>query len=128
MRQCTHQVVTELIDALREFARQLFVGRGERQFGSGVNQIGYRLGLREVNASVEKCTARKFSRQGQAGSGLQQSIEYRLGREDAAVAGDLHHVLASKGAWRAHDSEEHLVHDAPFPHDVTVMNRVRPGG
>ena len=64
--ECVHHIIAEPVDALRKFAGKLFVGGGQREFGARMDQVRDGLGLREVNAAVEKRAAREFARLGQA--------------------------------------------------------------
>ena len=81
VRERVHQIVAELVDALRQFAGELFVGGGEREFRARMNQIGDGLGLREVNAAVEKGALGEFARLGQPRAVFQQRVEHQLGRQ-----------------------------------------------
>ena len=54
----------------------------------------------------------------------QHRVQHRLGRQQPAVAGDFHHVLAREGARRAHDREQHFVHIPPAAHHVAIENRM----
>ena len=42
MGEGEHQVIAQLIDPLRQFPGELFVGCGQRQFRAGVDEIAHR--------------------------------------------------------------------------------------
>src|ERR1035437_9954262 len=147
MREREHQVITKLVDALRKFSRELFVGGREREFRARMDQIGDGLGLREVNASVEKSAAGEFAGFGQPRAVGEQRVEDKLRGQNAAVTGNLHSVLAREGAWCAQDGEQHFINDLKIPltpalypaggkgvksffiaDDFAVLNRVRRRG
>ena len=82
VRQRLHQVVAQLVDALRQFAGELFVGGAQREFGARMNQVGDGLGLREVNAPVEKGAPGEFAGFGQARAVGQHGVEHELWRAE----------------------------------------------
>ena len=79
VRERVHQVVTQQIDALRKLAGKLLVGGAQREFGTGVDEIGDGLGLREVDAAVEKGALGKFARFGQSRAGGERGVEHQFG-------------------------------------------------
>ena len=58
----------------------------EREFGARVNQVGDRLGLRQVNAAVEKGAAREFARFGEPRAAGEQRVEDALLASGARLA------------------------------------------
>ena len=128
VRQREHQVVAQLVDAPRKFAGELFVGGGEREFRARMDQVRDGLGLREVNAAVEKGALGEFARLGQPRAGGEQRVEHQLGGQQSAVAGNFHRVLARECARGAQDGQENLVHHLPRADDFAELNRVRRRG
>src|SRR5439155_27298410 len=61
-----HQVIAQLVDPLRQLARELLVGRGQRQFRARVDQVGYRFGLGKVQPPIKKRALGEFARLGQS--------------------------------------------------------------
>ena len=128
VREREHEVVAKLIDALRKFAGKLFVGGGEREFGARVDQIRDGLGLREVNATVEKRAARELARFGQTRAVGEQRVEHEFCRQQSAVAGNFDRVFARECARRAQDGEQHFINDFFVANDFAELNCVRRRG
>ena len=127
VREHVHQVVTQLVDALREFAGELLVGGAQREIGPRVDEIGDRLGLREINASVQKGALGELARQGQSRPPVEHGVEHGLGGADAAVAADLDDILSGKRRRGFHHRNHHLVEPPFILDDVPVMQCVRLG-
>ena len=103
VRQRLHHLIAQLVDPLRKFAGELFVGRGQGQFRARADQVGHGFRLGEVQAPVEKRALGELARLSQARSVFQQRVQHQLRGQDASVAGDLDGVLAREGPGRAHD-------------------------
>ena len=93
-----------------------------------MNQVRDRFGLCQVDAAIEKCTAREFPGLGQSRAVRQRGIQHQFGRKNAAMTGDFHHVLARECARRAHHGDQHFINGFSVAHDVAELNRVRIGG
>ena len=128
MRERGDEAITKLIDLLRQLAGELFVGRRQGEIGPGVNEIRHRFGLREIQPAAQERPLRELARLGEARAAREHRIEHTLGSKQAAVAGDLHDVLAGKRAWRAHHGDQHLVDDALTPESMAILDRVRGRG
>ena len=63
------------IAANSEFAGELLVGGGECEFRARTDQVRHGLGLREVNASVQKGAPREFAGFGQARAIFEQRVQ-----------------------------------------------------
>ena len=103
MSQRFQEIVAQLVDALRQSAGELLVGRGQGQFRARADQVGHGFRLGEVQAPVEKRALGELARLSQARSVFQQRVQHQLRGQDASVAGDLDGVLAREGPGRAHD-------------------------
>ena len=125
VRQRVHQIVAKPVDALGKFAGELLVGGGEREFRARMDQIRHGLGLREINASVQKGAAREFAGLGQPRAVFEQRVEHQLRGQNTAVTGNLHRVLARERARRAQHGEQHFVNHLSAAHDFAVLDRVR---
>ncbi len=55
---------------------------------------------------------------------FQHRVQHQFGRQQAAVAGDFHHVLAGEGARGAHHGKQHFIHHPPLSNYFAVMQRV----
>ncbi len=128
VREREHQVVAELVDALGKFPGELFVGGREREFGARVNQIGNSLGLRQINATIQKCTLGEFARLGEPRAVGEQRVEHKLGGQQSAMAGNLDGVLARERARRAQDGEQHFVNHFFTSDNFAELNGVRRRG
>jgi hypothetical protein len=78
VREREHQFVTQLIDALGQFAGELFVRSTEGKFRPRVDQVRDGFSLREINATIEKRTLREFSWLRETSSFLDTGINYLL--------------------------------------------------
>ncbi len=128
VRQREHQVVAQLVDALRQFSGELFVGGGQRKFRARMNHVRHGLGLREVNAAVEKSALGEFARLGQPRAVCKSVSSTSLAGQQSAVAGNFDGVLARKRARRAQDGEQHFVNHFSVADDFAKLDRVRRRG
>ena len=109
------------MDFAAEFARQAAAGAFGRRFGAGIDQVGNRFGLGQVELVVQKGTLAELARLGHAQAGQQRRLRVvlcglrrflwmgRLGRHlqaagqqqlqhhGAAVGLQLQHVFAGEG-------------------------------
>lgn len=85
MRQRVHQVVAQLVDTPGQVARQLSVRRLQRQFRTGLDDLGHGLSLREIQPAVEKGAAREFPGLSRPRPGGQDGVQHGPGDEHAAV-------------------------------------------
>ncbi len=128
MRERLHHFIAQLIDALRQFSGELFIGGGERKFRARMDQIGHGLGLREIEPAIEKSAPREFAGLGQPRAIFQNRVEHEFRRQNAAMTGNLHGIFARERARRAQDGEQHFIHGFALPDDFAVMNCVRRRG
>jgi hypothetical protein len=63
------QRIAQCVDLVRERARERAAGAARRRLGAGVDQVGNRLGLRQVDLVVEKGPLGEFARLGHAQAG-----------------------------------------------------------
>lgn len=54
MRKGVQQIIAQLVDALAEFAGELFVGDVEREFRARMDHVQHRLGLCQIKPPVEE--------------------------------------------------------------------------
>jgi len=80
VRERVHQIIAELVNALRKFSSELLDAGGKREFRARMNQIGDGLGLGEVEPAVEECTAGKFAGFGQPRARFPKSRRARAWR------------------------------------------------
>ena len=90
-------------------------GGAEGEVGLGADEVHHGLRLGEVHLAVEEGAAGEFAGLGERGAAGEEEIEDAAGDEDAAVALDLHHVLAGIARGGAMDGEEDLVEHAGRP-------------
>ncbi len=128
VREGLDEVIAQEVDALGKFAGKLFVGGGEGEFGARGNQIVHGLGLREVNAAIEKCAAGEFAWLGEARAVFEHGVEDESRWQQSAVTGDFDDVLARQGARGAHHGDHDFIHGAVVAHDFAVVNGVRGNG
>ncbi|ANY61086.1 hypothetical protein MA05_01965 [Comamonas aquatica] len=101
------QGFAQLADLAREVARQRAAGAARRRLGAGVDQVGNRLGLGQVDLVVEEGALGELTGLGQAQAGqdrgavgprrlrgLQAARQQQLQHHGAAVGLQLQHVLA----------------------------------
>ena len=86
-----------------------------------MNEVGDRLGLCEINTSVQKGALGELTRQSQPRPPVEHGVEHGLGGAYAAVATDLDDVLSGKGCRCFHHRNHHLVESSFIPDDVPVM-------
>jgi hypothetical protein len=72
-------------------------GRARRLAARGVDQVGHRLGLREVQLAFEVRAARELARLGEARARVEAGGEQRLHHDRTAVSLQLQHRLAGIG-------------------------------
>ena len=77
--------------------------------GAGVDQVGDRLGLGQVELVVEEGPLGEFARAGQAGAQLQAALQQQVHDHRAAVALQLQHVLAGEGVGAGEPEGDALV-------------------
>ena len=99
----------------------------EGELGAGMDQIRDGLGLGEVDAAIEESAPRELAGLGQARAAGQRGIEHELGRQQSAMAGNLHRVFSRECPRRAQHRDHHLVDHNPIPHDMPVVQRVGNG-
>ena len=124
VRQGPDHLVTEQVDALREFAGELLIGGGDGQFGAGMDEVGDGFGLGQVDAAIKEGAFGKLARQSEPRATLQECVEDELRREQAAVTRDFHDILPSEGARGAHDGEEDFIHGLGLSDDASVVDGV----
>ena len=105
-------------DVAAEAALELLGGGGEGEVGLGADKVHDGLGLGEVHLSVEEGAAGEFAGLGETRAGGEEEIEDAAGDEDAAVALDLHNVLAGVAGGSAMDGEEDFVEHAVAVEDA----------
>ena len=92
------------MDQRRELARQRAAGAAGRGLGAGVDQVGYRLGLGQVDLVVQKGPLAEFTRprqpQTQTLAKLQAARHQQLQHHRAAVGLQFQHVFAGVGGRR----------------------------
>ena len=129
------------LDPARQRAAELRQSERASGVGLGVDQIGHRLGLREVEPAAEEGAQRELAGGREARARGQQGRQHAIRGQPAAVAGELHHVLAGVRARSAEHGRHHLVErrsgrgsrhrrgrpGSLRPHRPTVMQRVAPG-
>ena len=133
-REREHGVIsTKLVDALGEFAGELFVGGGEGEFGAGMNEIGDGFGLGEIDAAIEKGAAGEFAGLRQSRPGGQQrhpAPVWPAGcRRDRRGISTVSSRVNVRGA-REH-GQQHLIHHVTIAHNLAELNgmpRGRGGG
>ncbi len=109
------QRVAQQVNLPRKLARQRAAGAAGGRCRRSVNQIGNRLGLRQVDFVVEKRPLGELTRLGdaQAGqhlrAGLQAARQQQLQHDRAAVGLQLQHVLAGVGVRRGKVQRQPLV-------------------
>jgi hypothetical protein len=116
------------LDPARQLAGQLCHRQRVRAGGLGVDQIGHRLGLGEIDPPVEERPQRELAGPREPCPRRQQGGEHAPRRQLAAVTRKLDHILARVRARRA----EHRRHDfvdarrrrAARPHRPAVMECV----
>ena len=81
-----------------EFAGEHAAGGGERALGAGVDQVGHRLGLREVDAAREVGATRELAGFGDAAAAREAIFGDPAHEQRIAVAGDLERVVTRERA------------------------------
>ena len=109
-----------------EKARVVATERPQGEFGAGVDEVGDRFGLGQIEAAVQKGAPGEFAGLGKAGAGSEDGVKDELRREQAAVAGDFDYVLAGERARGEHDGKENFVQTLPCPDGVAEMDGVQP--
>ena len=77
------------------------------------HQVYHRLGLRQVYPPVQEGPQCELAPLCHSGTLAKAAAEYPLQGDGAAVAVELHHVLACEGARAAHQAHERLVKNSP---------------
>ena len=90
----------KLADARRELALHGAHGRARGRRGAGIDQIGDRLGLRDVDLAVQEGALAELARPRRAAAELERAPHQHVEHEDAAVALQLQHVLAGERSGR----------------------------
>src|SRR4051794_8036535 len=93
MGQSLKHHLADGVDALREFAGELFVGGAQSQVSARIDNIRHRLGLSEIGATIEKGASGEFARFGKARAALQYSIKHHFRREQTTVAGNFDNMF-----------------------------------
>ena len=83
-----------------EFAAQRAQRRARRLPARGVDQVGDRLGLRQVESAVEKRAPREFAGLGQPRAGIEHRSEHRLHHHRPAMPLELEDGFAGVGMRR----------------------------
>ena len=94
-----HQRIAQRVDLLRERTRQRAARAARRGFGAGIDQIGNRFGLGQVDLVVEKRAFGELAGLGQAQArqqGLARAIGLRRGFEAAREQQLQHHRAAMR--------------------------------
>jgi hypothetical protein len=78
----------------------------------GVNQVGHRFGLIQIQFSVQKCPLGKLSRFSRLHTLFKKGFQYSLCNQHASVAGDLHRIFARVRFWRAEHRCQHFIHNS----------------
>ncbi len=103
----------QFVDGFRERAGQRVRGRARRRFGRGLDQVGHRFRLRQVELVVEEGAPREFARFGQPqadfGAGFEAARQQHLQHHRAAVAVQFQHVFAGIGMRRLEIQRQPLV-------------------
>ena len=109
--------------ALR-LAGELGIRRRCREFGAGVDEVGNRLRLGQVEATIEECAAGELAGFGVACARAEDGMEHLAGDQASAMAPDFHRVLPRETPRPAEHREQDFVHDGvPMP-DVAVVDGV----
>jgi len=87
----------DLADALGQRAFELIERRARLQRRDGVDEVGNRLRLNEVDAVVEKSAEREFARLGEPGAGLHRLLDDLAKHDRAAVRADFDDVFTGVG-------------------------------
>ena len=125
MRQGVHQFVAQPVDAPGKPAGELFLRRRQGQLGARMDHVGHRLGLREINTTVQKRALRKLAGPGGPRAGGQHRFQHPTRRQQSAMTGNLHRVLAGERARRPQHRDQHLIHHLSGLDDPAEMHRVR---
>ena len=97
LRRQIEQFGVDLRDAVGQRPFQL-IERGARLQGSdGVDQIGDRLGLHEIDAAVQKCAKRELARLGKPRPQRHRLLDDLPQHDGASVSADFDDVLAGVG-------------------------------
>ena len=75
----------------------------------GVDQIAHGLGLRQIDAAVQKGAQGELAGLGQARAGVERALHGVAQHDGRTVAGDLDQVLGGVGARRGEEGDHHLV-------------------
>ncbi len=122
-----HQRIAQPVDLVGEGTRQRTAGAARGGFGAGVDQVGDRLGLREVDLVVQERALGELAgpRQPQArqarpargtvrlAGGLQAAGQQQLQHHGAAVRLQLQHVLSGVAVRRGKIQRQPLVDGLP---------------
>ena len=90
-------------------AFQLKRRRAERGCRAGPNDVHDRLGSREVDFTIEKRPLGELARLGRPCAGAKNGFQNARCQEDAAVAGDLRHILACETRRAPIGGEQDLI-------------------
>ncbi len=99
-----HDALAQGLHLLRERAAERAAGRARRRFGAGVDQVGHRLGLGQVELAVEERALGELAGLGEAQAhrraGLHAARQQHLQQHRPAMGLQLEHVLAGVGMRR----------------------------
>ena len=108
-----HAQLDQLVHQAMDLARKLAGQRAQRRAGrlrrAGLDQVGNRLGLGQVQLVVEKGTAGELARLRQPRTEFQAASQQLLHHHWAAVALQFEHVLAGKGMRRGKVEQDALI-------------------
>ena len=107
--------VTVALHDSRELARERPAGASHRRRGRTVDEVGDRLGLRQIDAIVEKGAQRELAGPGRTGAELADALQHHARDDDPAVAVELQDVLAGERARRLEPQCETVVDHRPRP-------------
>src|SRR3954451_11255600 len=79
----------------------------------GVDEIGHRLRLREIEATFEKGAPGEFARFGEPRAAIEASAQKLAHHYRSAVAMQFEHVFAGVGVWRREEQRQPLVDRLP---------------
>jgi hypothetical protein len=97
-------------DARGELALHRAHRRASCGGGAGVDQVGNRFGLRDVDFAVQEGALRELAGPRQAAAEFEQALQQQIDDERAAVALDFQHVFAGVRRRRGKVQGEALIH------------------
>ncbi|MNV60864.1 hypothetical protein D3C71_1533450 [compost metagenome] len=111
MSKCFHK----LVDAGGKSPLQRVHGRACRLLGTGVDQVGNRFGLRQIQLVIKEGTLGKFAGTGDTHAGQRQyAFEQQIEDNRPAVALQFQHVFAGKRVRARKPQRDALVQSGAF--------------